>query len=413
MSRVIYDEVDSIKISKCFKLNAVFHWYVTSSLNNLNAPSGVWKIRQGSTKDEWGRYNYIKTNGIVNSKYIKELFISLTRLEINGKKKLFLCNEDNYIDLSLNIEPYEITKIICDNPYAAEILNGIIGKELINMINANDIDSAISRLKCKVTNEDNLINILCDKYIKIINNLKIELSGVKLMTYDNEETKNQKIKNIENKIDSYKEKINLIYLRIQQGNNCPICFDSPEHKTIVNCCKNPFCLNCIIKYLDHSQKNVCPLCRSNEIDSNKFLISHENYKIKDIDNKKLKTKIEELEKLINKYDNKKILIFSEYDNSFNEIIKIMFHKNKKFCKIKGGGVKGIISKFKNKGENSVDILLLNSKYCGSGINLENADIIIIYHHMSTDLENQVIGRAQRIGRKTKLKIYKLLHENEF
>ena len=32
--------------------------------------------------------------------------------------------------------------------------------------------------------------------------------------------------------------------------------------------------------------------------------------------------------------------------------------------------------------------------------------------MSIDLENQVIGRAQRIGRTSQLVVYKLLHENE-
>ena len=157
------------------------------------------------------------------------------------------------------------------------------------MINANDIQSVVNSLKCKATNENNLINILCDNYIKNINNSQIELSAVKLMLYDDDDIKNTKIKEIENKINGFKNKIKLIHARIQEGNNCPICFDSPTHKTIVNCCNNPFCLNCIIAYLDHTKKNICPLCRSTEIDPNKFLISYED-KIKTLMIKKVKTR---------------------------------------------------------------------------------------------------------------------------
>ena len=38
--------------------------------------------------------------------------------------------------------------------------------------------------------------------------------------------------------------------------------------------------------------------------------------------------------------------------------------------------------------------------------------LIIMHKMSADQEKQVIGRAQRIGRTSPLKIYKLLSANE-
>ena len=133
------------------------------------------------------------------------------------------------------------------------------------------------------------------------------------MTYDNNEIKNKKIKDIEQKIEEFKTKIELIHSRIKEGNNCPICFDEPEHKTIVNCCNNPFCLNCIIKYLDYKKQNggqlVCPLCRSMNIDPNNFLISYESNKINDIDDiddiNKPKTKINELEIIIDNNKGKK------------------------------------------------------------------------------------------------------------
>ena len=41
------------------------------------------------------------------------------------------------------------------------------------------------------------------------------------------------------------------------------------------------------------------------------------------------------------------------------------------------------------------------------------DDILVYHRMSKDLEKQVIGRAQRLGRTVPLNITYLCHENEY
>ena len=46
------------------------------------------------------------------------------------------------------------------------------------------------------------------------------------------------------------------------------------------------------------------------------------------------------------------------------------------------------------------------------MNLENSSDIIFVHKMNKDMEKQVIGRAQRLGRKSKLNIIYLLYENE-
>ena len=43
--------------------------------------------------------------------------------------------------------------------------------------------------------------------------------------------------------------------------------------------------------------------------------------------------------------------------------------------------------------NKISALLLNSSYSGSGLNLENATDIVIYHNMSAEKTLQIIGRA--------------------
>ena len=58
------------------------------------------------------------------------------------------------------------------------------------------------------------------------------------------------------------------------------------------------------------------------------------------------------------------------------------------------------------------VIFLNSQYCGAGLNLEHATDIIIYHKLARDLKMQVIGRAQRYGRKGQLNVWNMLNENE-
>ena len=60
----------------------------------------------------------------------------------------------------------------------------------------------------------------------------------------------------------------------------------------------------------------------------------------------------------------------------------------------------------------MNILLLNSTIYCSGLNLENTTDIIIYHRHDINVEEQIIGRAQRLNRTTQLKIHYLVNNSE-
>ena len=100
-----------------------------------------------------------------------------------------------------------------------------------------------------------------------------------------------------------------------------------------------------------------------------------------------------------------------YDNSFNEISNELKNKDIVFSKLFGssGRISNIIQKYTN---NEIKVLLLNAKHFGSGLNLQMTSDIIIYHRMTNDLEKQVIGRGQRMGRTSPLNIHYLCYDNE-
>ena len=72
-------------------------------------------------------------------------------------------------------------------------------------------------------------------------------------------------------------------------------------------------------------------------------------------------------------------------------------------------IKCTIDRYK---EGNTQILLVNTHHFGSGLNLENTTDLILFHKFDTEIEKQVIGRAQRYGRKEPLNVHYLLYENE-
>ena len=68
----------------------------------------------------------------------------------------------------------------------------------------------------------------------------------------------------------------------------------------------------------------------------------------------------------------------------------------------------ILNKFKN---GDINVILLNTQYAGSGIDINFATDVIIFHSMGLD-KQQAVGRAQRVGRTEQLYIHNLCYEHE-
>lgn len=114
--------------------------------------------------------------------------------------------------------------------------------------------------------------------------------------------------------------------------------------------------------------------------------------------------------------NIKTVIYSRYDES---ILAIENHLNSLGIEylILGGSAKRIDNTV-NTFKKSIDVLLVNGeKYC-AGLNLQFADQLIFLHRFTSDgkidadIEEQIIGRLQRHGRKTQLCVHYIVYKNE-
>jgi SNF2 family DNA or RNA helicase len=119
-----------------------------------------------------------------------------------------------------------------------------------------------------------------------------------------------------------------------------------------------------------------------------------------------KNKIDKLLDIIGDGKDKKILIFSNYNESFNIIKRFLDEKKHIYLELRGTKEKrdNTIDSYKY---GNVNILLLNTIQSGAGLNLQETSDIILFHRIHDYQKTQVIGRANRIGRKIELNVHYL------
>lgn len=364
--RIVIDDSCSIKIDKKMieKLNnsSYYFWHLSATYKKIPQK---WNI-----------------NNILLEKYLVKTQSEIIKKEFiikNYKKCIKICTRDSYLDL----------------------ISDYLNSEQINLLNSDCIDAVINSLCCEIINPKNLVLSITNKYTEEINILEKELEIYKI------KKNNEKINIIENNIKSIEKRLYEISQKIKNLENdmCSICLDKYEKPVLVDCCKNIFCTLCILNWEKH--KKTCPLCRKKiNINTDIKVISEKII----INSNKIKNKIDECIEYCLNNKNKKILIFSNYDDTYNQLNNV-FRKNDICLDIlKGNGIQKKIEKFKKDYNNN--ILFMNSSNFGSGLNLENTDTIILYHNLNEDLLTQVIGRAFRLNRKKILEVIQLKYINE-
>lgn len=435
INRLIIDECNSIKGFRLVEIQCTFTWLITSSIKSMMTSGGYINkplmTKFGYTINQ--RERCVNSTGFILN-MIKELY--------ENKKenyKLYLVNRPEYIEQSMSLPEIKILLVICKDSLNIQVLGGIVSHDVMQMLNAGDIDGIVAKLDVVVGDETNVIEMVTQKFQ---DELKVKQYALKVAIENPKyNPKNESIGIVNKRIAivELKKKIACIEERVKNVENCPVCFDDFTNPAITPCCSNKFCFDCITMTLN--SKSVCPNCKA-ELTIDKMIIISNKLKgqiMKDVksggknDKKHVLPdtydgKMEELLELSNhhsKYENmdkifelnidnviKKYLIFTEYESTLNSKITTLLDKwGLKYGRIKGSGImiSNLVEQYKT---GNINTLLINSKYFGSGMNLENTTDIIIIHKMQSDIEMQVIGRAQRFGRVGNLRVWKLYYQNE-
>ncbi len=112
-------------------------------------------------------------------------------------------------------------------------------------------------------------------------------------------------------------------------------------------------------------------------------------------------------------NNTKVLIFANFEGTLNKVELRLRENKKKYRRL--GGTSGQIHDAATtyNDTNKLNILLINSVRYAAGLNLQSTtDVVFMHKILAKDIEEQTIGRAQRIGRKYNLSIHYILYNNE-
>ena len=383
-ARLIIDEIDTIALPRIFNETGNFSWFVSATPENYSR----------------------------SYRYLNNILENHSR---NMIRFLSVRNNDDYVNKSITLPNPNIFFIETMLQRVVSVFSDMLPSEVVTMINAGNMEEAIKKLNCNVSTSNNIITILTENIKKELFNLEKKLIYVKSIVPQDP----TRIKKISDKISSNNTKLKTIKDRINSIKNeiCIICADSYNKPAVVHCCKNVYCLECLMGSLAACH-NQCPMCRSKVTKKDYTVIDEGKVASKKIIPKDDfgsmdKSKVLEiiLKHLKNKYVAPKILIFSDYHQTFDNIKNNITDSGLKFAKIAGvpAHITNVINKF-NVGE--INVLLLDSSHYGSGLNLQAAEFVILYHRMNDAVETQVIGRAHRFGRTTSLNVIYLVDNNE-
>jgi hypothetical protein len=426
-NRKIIDEANTINlpgISYNDIIHAKFTWLITATPEYFNRRGG---------RQKRDILNYLPYDFIIDLSYYSYCGNNTSEQykdAIKRCKYFIVKNNDNYIDQSIILPDIKYYSHICPTPKELNVIKDYLEPELVSMLNAGNYKDALTVLGCDVGDSDNIFNVLTNNIKKSINDTKnkIEAYQISITTEELEpeqvyymrrqiKEKNELLESLETKYNSLNERINQFYKE-----NCVICMEDLNYEnypSVTPCCNQLICFDCLISMKKTQKVLKCPYCRtiinlkdicvlSNEKDLENEIVENDNEnKIK----MRKYNKIDILKKILIENPNGKYLIFSEHDESFIKIIALLNNLNVSYREMKGNGmvINKIIESFNN---NKIPVLLLNTRHMGAGLNLQSCSDIILFHRQRADLEKQLIGRGQRLGRTESLKVHYLLHDNE-
>lgn len=112
-------------------------------------------------------------------------------------------------------------------------------------------------------------------------------------------------------------------------------------------------------------------------------------------------------------DGDRVIVSAESDGGFAAIREFLEESATPYLMLKGAGSR-IAHKLAQYDAGAARVILLNGIYSGAGFNLPSTTDVVFYHRHDEAREEQVVGRATRLGRNPDrpLRVYRLLHPYE-
>ena len=180
--------------------------------------------------------------------------------------------------------------------------------------------------------------------------------------------------------------------------------------------------NCVVQLFKGGKINSskCPICRYgfNYNDIENIRKSSSEPVVEELNINKWGTKMSNLINYINRVKDKdsenRIIVFSQWDSMLKMVSNVLESFNIKYVFINGTifSINCKIQKFKT--DSSIRVVLMSSDKAASGLNLTEANHIVLLDTVDTEkarslfIEEQAIGRAVRLGQTKQVKVQRFI-----
>ena len=439
-SRVFIDEADTISVSHLENsVRGNFFWFISASWMNLIFSDGAYvnighsllplpetpedvvtRVKAYSTGEP---HHMINFNGIRNA-FIKRMCgdigltgynVSLLNPVMMQSSRLVIQNREAYIQRSFTIPDIHHTYVLCQTPPNIQILRNLVSDAMMERLHAGDTMGVLTMLGMQSRSADEIITAVSDTIEKDLRQVRELYAFKSRMEYATEGAKQKALESLATRIQGLENRVQAIRDRLtnSQDQTCPICFSDVQTPALTPCCRNLFCFGCICEVLKRTC--VCPMCRATIPSVQTMLV------LGDRENAagaaaaptptRLHTKQEQLRALLREQPEARVLMFSGYDASFQELSALLEADGVPHATLQGSQAR-ITRLLRQFGEGAYRVLFLNAGNMGAGLNIPQATHVVLYHRMTMDVQNQIIGRAMRMGRQQALQVVHLVHGNE-
>ncbi len=424
--RVVYDEVDTIKIPQtCPKPPARFTWCITATFEKLLFLQDCWQsyhfralppevfsslhhdlqqmLQYFIDHHPHVTWNTIQSNGF---------FQDLLKCYHPSRAQLVIRCDSRFLEESIELPPLLRQTIVCRSPASHRILQHALPTEAEQALHAGDIQQALQILGVSSHTPMTLVEAATNYRQRELDRARRRLAFAQEEEYSSPQAKEQALQILQARIQSLETQIQSIQERLQTvtDDKCSICLDASVNPVITPCCSKRFCGECILQWM--TRATCCPLCRQTFHPSQLVSLSStsSNVAVANVTDRKPK-KIEALQTLLQENPDGTFLVFSRYENPFASHDAETLLGNFPVGVLQGNKdvIASLLTRFAKK---QIRILFLSSRHAAAGLNIPSASHVVLLHKMMPDEERQILGRAYRLGREGPLHFIHLLHEHE-
>ncbi|GAX85150.1 hypothetical protein CEUSTIGMA_g12569.t1 [Chlamydomonas eustigma] len=287
---------------------------------------------------------------------------------------------ESFQALRLGIEDYKVTTLRCKNPVTTRVLSQIIAPSKLTSLFACDYGSGILDASglLKTIRED------------LDTKIKEQSAELDLVTKRRVRKTKQQVDELAAMLTKNRASMQKLTTKSRDAGVCAKCCNHITGLAFeFNCSKDVLCGKCCTK--------VCQACKTEDCSST--LVSVPVYTDDDLNDK-----LQILTNLVKNADpNAKIVIVSAFGFEFlrNHWMQYEFEDPQKW---------------KNSSDpndfGKVPLFLMDPRIYACGLNLHETTDLVLLHRLTTTMERQVIGRAQRPPRVGTLRVWKLRYDVE-